>query len=87
MLEIVGNRSLSDCRRALTSQGTYVFIGGGRGRWVGGLPRYFTISAQSPFVSQRMRALFATASREDLVYVSNLLEAGEVTPSSTEPTL
>ncbi len=80
MLDIAAKRSLSDCRRALTARGTYVLIGGGRGRWVGGLARYFTTSALSPFVSQRMRAFFATASQEDLVYVKNLLEAGKVTP-------
>jgi NADPH:quinone reductase-like Zn-dependent oxidoreductase len=80
MLDVAANRSLSDCRRALTSRGTYVLIGGSRGRWVGGLPRFFTTPALSPFVSQRMRAFFATPSHEDLVYMKNLLEAGEVTP-------
>ncbi len=81
MLDVATSRSLSDCRRALTSQGTYVLIGGGsHSRWVGGLPRYFTTSALSPFVSQTMRAFFATRSQEDLVYMKNLLEAGKVTP-------
>ena len=80
ILDVAANRSLSDCRRALTSRGTYVLIGGGRGRWVGGLPRFFMTPALSPFVSQRMRAFFATRSHEDLVYVKDLLEAGKVTP-------
>jgi NADPH:quinone reductase-like Zn-dependent oxidoreductase len=80
ILDVAANRSLSDCRRALTSRGTYVLIGGSRGRWVGGLPRFFTTPALSPFVSQRMRAFFATRSHEDLVYVKDLLEAGKVTP-------
>lgn len=81
MLDIAASRSLSECRRALTSRGTYVFIGGGEGRWLGGLPRYFTTPALSPFVSQRMRAFFATPSHKDLVFLNNLLEAGEVTPT------
>ncbi len=80
MLDIAGRRSLSDCRRVLTSRGTYVFMGGGRGRWVGALPRYVTTPALSPFLSQRMRAFVATPSHEDLVYVKNLLEAGKLTP-------
>jgi NADPH:quinone reductase-like Zn-dependent oxidoreductase len=80
MIDGAANRSLSDCRRALTPRGTYVLIGGGRGRWVGGLPRFFTTPALSLFVSQRMRAFVATPSHEDLVYVKNLLEAGKVTP-------
>jgi len=81
MLDVATSRSLSDCRRALTSQGIYVLIvGGSHSRWVGGLTRYFTTSALSPFVSQTMRAFFATRSQEDLVYMKNLLEAGKVTP-------
>jgi hypothetical protein len=27
MLDLVGSRSLSDCRRALTPKGTYVLVG------------------------------------------------------------
>jgi NADPH:quinone reductase-like Zn-dependent oxidoreductase len=80
MLDVAANRSLSDCRRALTSRGTYVLIGGSHGRWLGGLPRFFTTPALSPFVSQRMRAFFATRSHEDLVHIKRLLEAGELTP-------
>ena len=80
MLDVAANRTLADCRRALTPRGTYALIGGGHGRWVGGLPRFFTTRAMSPFVSQRMRAFFATRSHEDLVYVKNLLESGKVTP-------
>ena len=83
MLDAAGNRSLSDCRRALTRRGTYVLIGAGRpGRWVTPLPRFIRTPALSPFVSQRMRAFFATAShaQEDLGYVKTLLEAGDVTP-------
>ncbi len=80
MLDVAANRTLAHCRRALTPRGTYVLIGGGHGRWVGGLPRFFTTRALSPFVSQRMRAFFATRSHEDMVYVKNLLESGKVTP-------
>jgi NADPH:quinone reductase-like Zn-dependent oxidoreductase len=80
ILDVAANRSLSDCRRALTPRGTYVLIGGSRGRWVGGVPRFVTTPALSPFVSQTMRAFFATRSHKDLVYVKDLLESGKVTP-------
>ena len=34
-----GDRSLSDCRRALSPKGTLVLIGGSAGRWINGLGR------------------------------------------------
>ena len=82
MLDIAANRSLSDCRHALTSRGTYVTHRRRTRRWVRPVPRFSRTPALSPFVSQRMRAFFATASyaQEDLGYVKILLEAGEVTP-------
>ena len=57
IIDIPGNHSLSDCRRALTPQGTYVLIGhdnygDGMCRWVGLLPRMITLMAMSRFVSQ-----------------------------------
>jgi len=57
IFDIPGNHSFSDCRRALTSKGTYVLIGhdhfgGAGGRWLGSLPRFFKLVVMSPFVSQ-----------------------------------
>jgi hypothetical protein len=55
MLDVVGSRSLSDCRRALTARGTYVLVGVlDVGRWFG-LARQFKVLALSPFVRQTMR--------------------------------
>jgi len=40
MLDLVGSRSPSDCRRALTPRGTYVLVGvSDLGRWFGSLVR------------------------------------------------
>jgi NADPH:quinone reductase-like Zn-dependent oxidoreductase len=45
ILDVPGNHPWSDCRRALTPQGTYVLIGhdgfgATAGRWLGSLPRF-----------------------------------------------
>jgi NADPH:quinone reductase-like Zn-dependent oxidoreductase len=80
MLDVAANRSLSDCRRALTPKGTYVLIGDSGGHWVGGLSRFSKTRVLSPFVSQRMRPLVSMPNKEDLVVLKELLEAGEVTP-------
>jgi NADPH:quinone reductase-like Zn-dependent oxidoreductase len=75
-----GYRSLSDCRRALTSKGTLVLIGGTSGRWIDGLGRELKARALSPFVSQRLRPFLAKPNRKDLAAIRALIEAGKVTP-------
>ncbi|MEZ0071713.1 NAD(P)-dependent alcohol dehydrogenase [Planotetraspora sp. GP83] len=81
ILDTAGNRSLSHLRRALTPGGTLVIIGGeGEGRWFGGTERLFKALMLSPFVSQNLRGLFATQPREDLQLLTELIEAGKVTP-------
>jgi len=75
-----GDRSLSDCRRALTSKGTMVVIGGSAGRWINGLGRANKARVLSPFVSQRLLQFLTKWSKRDLHVVKDLIEAGNVTP-------
>ena len=80
MLDLVGNRPLSGCRRTLTPRGTYVLVGvGDMGRWFG-LGRQVKTLALSAFVRQRMRVFVATRNSEDLAALKELVMAGEVTP-------
>ena len=75
-----GDRSLSDCRRALTTRGTLVVIGGSPGRWIDGLGRANKARVLSPFLSQRLLPFLTTWSRQELDLVKDLIEAGQVTP-------
>src|SRR3954464_3869462 len=80
MLDLVGNRSLSDCRRALTPRGTYVLVGvSDLGRWFG-LARQSKALLLAPFVRQRMRVFVVRHNREDLAVLKQLVEAGKVAP-------
>jgi NADPH:quinone reductase-like Zn-dependent oxidoreductase len=80
MLDMVGNRSLSDCRRALTPRGTYVVVGvSNLGRWFG-LGRQAKALVLSPFVRQRMRVFVVRHNRDDLAVLKDLVEAGKVAP-------
>jgi NADPH:quinone reductase-like Zn-dependent oxidoreductase len=80
MLDLVGSRSLSDCRRALTQRGTYVLVGvRDLGRWFG-LARQIQALLLSPFVRQRMRVFVVRHNREDLAVLKELVESEKVAP-------
>ncbi len=70
-----GDRSLSDCRRALTSKGTLIVIGGSAGRWIDGLGRANKARVLSPFVSQQLHPFLTKWDSHDLHIVKDLIEA------------
>jgi NADPH:quinone reductase-like Zn-dependent oxidoreductase len=81
ILDIAGNRSLKQLRRALTTRGTLVLVGGEEGgRWLGGLDRQLRALMLSPFVGQKLRSLISTEKADDLRALAQLVESGAVTP-------
>jgi NADPH:quinone reductase-like Zn-dependent oxidoreductase len=87
IFDTAGNRSVSHLRRALAPRGRLVIGGGeGGGRWFG-VGRQIRASMLSPFVSQRLGTFIAKPNRDDLLVLTELVEAGKVTPviGSTYP--
>ena len=80
ILEMAGNRSLADLRRALAPKGTLVLVGGSGGKWFMGTGRALRAVLVSPFVGQRLRSFFSKPRGADLVVLKELIEAGKVTP-------
>ena len=81
ILDIGGNRPLSHLRRALTRQGTLVLVGGESGdRWTGGMGRQVLAVATSAFSRQNMRMFINKERSADLQYLTELIDAGKVTP-------
>ena len=81
ILDMVGNRSLSQLRHALTPRGTLVLVGGeGGDRWIGALSRSMRALVVSPFVSHRLRPVLGAANTHDLEFLKELIEAGKVRP-------
>ena len=82
IIDTAGRRPLSHLRRALTPKGTLVIVGGdGGGKWTGGFFRgMLRAPIVSVFVGQRLRGLATKVKREDLVALTELIEAGTVTP-------
>lgn len=80
ILDPGGNRSLSDIRRVLTPEGTLVLVGPGSGQWVGPIARMLRAIVTSRFVGQRMLPFLSTVSKDDLLVLKELIEAGKVRP-------
>ena len=81
IFQLAGTRSPSHCRRALTSKGRLVLSSGDSdGRWIGPIDRLIKATALSPFVSQTLSSLNTKRSKKDLPYLTELIEAGKVTP-------
>ena len=80
MLDAVGNRSLSDCRRVLSPKGVYVSVGAQVGDWLGPLTHVSKVLLASLVGSQKMVPMLAKQTKSDLVVLKELLEAEKVTP-------
>ncbi|MEU0546553.1 NAD(P)-dependent alcohol dehydrogenase [Micromonospora sp. NPDC005979] len=83
VLDLVGNRSLTDLRRALTPTGTLVLSGGGvygGGSLVGPVWLIARGRLLAPLVRQRVVTLTTTPSRQHLDRLRAHVEAGRLTP-------
>jgi NADPH:quinone reductase-like Zn-dependent oxidoreductase len=81
LIDIAGNRTLSQTRRTLVPNGVLVVVGGpDKGRWIGPLGRSARAALLSPAVSQRMVSFLAQQTKDDLAVLRELLETGKVTP-------
>ena len=82
ILDTAGDRPLSQLRQHLTPKGTLIIVGGeGGGKLVGSVARTLRAALLSPFISQRLTGLFATAERtEDLLELKRHIENGTLTP-------
>ena len=81
MLDCVGNRSMSACRRVLTPRGTFVVVGmkpGSRG--MGLIAHLLDVLLSSWFVSQNIVFFLASVNPGDLVLLTELIEKNELTP-------
>jgi NADPH:quinone reductase-like Zn-dependent oxidoreductase len=80
MLDLVGNRSLRDCRRVLTPGGVYVPCSGGGGDWVGPFFRIIGGLLSSMFTRRAFKTFIVKPNRDDLVFLTQLVEAGKAKP-------
>lgn len=81
VLDLGGNRSLSDLRRLLTPTGILVLVGGEGGtRWLGGTDRWLQALLLAPFTDQKLRPLASNPCRADLERLRQFVDDGQLTP-------
>ena len=80
IIDNVGNHSLLANRQVMNPEGIFIVVGGPRGDWLGPLMGPVKAMLLSPFVSQDFVMILADLQRDDLVVLSELMQAGKVTP-------
>jgi NADPH:quinone reductase-like Zn-dependent oxidoreductase len=81
VFQLAGTASASELRRVLTPKGTLVGSSGeSEGHWVGPLGRMFRAMALSPLVSQRLVNFTMKPDHDDLLFLKERIEAGDVEP-------
>lgn len=74
------NRSLADCRKALTSDGTLILNSGTGARGLAMMIRLFKPLILSPFTKQNLRRYLSVANHADLTFLKDSIEAGKIIP-------
>jgi NADPH:quinone reductase-like Zn-dependent oxidoreductase len=83
IIDNVGNRSLSECRRVLTPKGILVLVGGGGANeqgLIGPMAKPIKAMLLSPFVSQKIGMILAQLNHDDLALLADLMQSGKVKP-------
>jgi NADPH:quinone reductase-like Zn-dependent oxidoreductase len=81
VFDAVGNRPLSDRRRALSAGGILVMAGAAdKGRWLGPLAGVLAAGVVSKFVRQPLLPFLAHVRQDDLLVLREWLEAGRLVP-------
>jgi NADPH:quinone reductase-like Zn-dependent oxidoreductase len=80
ILDVGGNRRLSALRRTLTPNGRVVMVAPQPGQWIGPVARIIGAMITTRLGGKPARAFLATVSRDDLLVLKELIEAGKVSP-------
>ena len=78
ILDCVSNHSLADCRRVLSPKGKFIIVGAGKVRVL--LTRGLKAFVWSRLLSQNFVIFIARVRKDDLIILSDLMQAGKVTP-------
>lgn len=88
IVDMAGNRSLTDLRQALRSDGTLVMVGQSavptsEQSWFRALSRWLRAAVWTLFLDQRLVALIQSRNHADLLALRQYIEAGDLVPTVT----
>jgi NADPH:quinone reductase-like Zn-dependent oxidoreductase len=78
IIDIAGNPTIGQLRRALTTRGTAVLVGGENAGAILGMARQIRGALLSPFIGQRLIPLLARERAEHFQRLTELIEAGQL---------
>ncbi|MEM8498749.1 MAG: NAD(P)-dependent alcohol dehydrogenase [Pseudomonadota bacterium] len=81
VIDLVGNRSLSEIRSVLTKNGICILLSGGSpedGNWIGPLITPIKAMLYSPFVSQKFVTMMAHSNTKDFEILAAIMESGQL---------
>jgi NADPH:quinone reductase-like Zn-dependent oxidoreductase len=80
IIDNVGSRSLSECRRALTDGGVFVMVSGPKGRWIRPMDRMITGKLRFAVGTQRFANFTASETGDEMKELLAHIERGELRP-------
>jgi NADPH:quinone reductase-like Zn-dependent oxidoreductase len=81
IVDIAGNPTIRQLRRALTPRGTAVFVGGENAGAILGMHRQIRGALLSPFIGQRLVPFLARESANHYQRLTHLIETGQIDPA------
>jgi NADPH:quinone reductase-like Zn-dependent oxidoreductase len=82
IIDVGGRTPLRRLRRALTSHGTLVIVGGeDGGRWTGGIGRQLRAMLLSPFTKQRLTTFISKEEHSSIERLAQFIDTGAVVPA------
>ncbi len=82
IIDVGGRTPVRRLRRALTSRGTLVIVGGeDGGRWTGGVGRQLRAMLLSPFTKQRLTTFISKEAHSIIERLAEFIQTGDVVPA------
>ena len=80
IIDMVGNHSISDNRKALKPEGRMVMVGGAKGNWIAPFLGEINAILWAPFVDQEISSILSEFNSDDLNTLGELMRTGELDP-------